>query len=157
MFYCLEPFSVLVVTMHLKVFTDAGARGNPGPAAFAFLICSEEGKVLKESAGFIGEATNNEAEYSGLIAGLEEEKRLGADEVTVTMDSELVVNQMLGKYRVKAVNLLPNYEKARELLSCFSKAEIVHASREHPSIRRADCLVNQELDMMELAQKIRKR
>lgn len=157
MFYCLEPFSVLVVTMHLKVFTDAGARGNPGPAAFAFLICSEEGKVLKESAGFIGEATNNEAEYSGLIAGLEEAKRLGADEVTVTMDSELVVNQMLGRYRVRAANLLLTHQRARQLLNCFSKSKIVHAPREHPSITRADELVNQELDMMELARKLRKR
>ena len=143
--------------MHLLVFTDAGARGNPGLAAFAYVLSTKEGKLLKEQAGFIGIATNNEAEYCGLIAGLEEARKVGAEEVTVTMDSELVVNQMLGKYRVKAVNLLPSYERAKELLSCFSKAKIVHASREHPSIRRADCLVNQELDMMELAQKIKKR
>jgi ribonuclease HI len=143
--------------MHLLVFTDAGARGNPGSAAFAYLISSTEGKVLKEQAGYIGMATNNEAEYRGLIAGLEEAIRMGAEEVTVTMDSELVVNQMLGKYRVKASNLIPNYRRARELLSTFSKAKIVHASREHLSIQRADCLVNQELDMMEMAQRIRKR
>ncbi len=147
----------MVATMHLKVFTDAGARGNPGPAAFAFLIYSKEGKVLKEHASYIGEATNNEAEYRGLIAGLEEAKRLSADEVTVTMDSELVVNQMLGKYRVKAANLLPIYERARQLFDCFAKASIVHAPREHPSITRADELVNQELDIMELARKLRKR
>jgi len=143
--------------MHLLVFTDAGARGNPGPAAFAYVLSTQEGKMLKEQAGFIGMATNNEAEYRGLIAGLEEARRMGAEEVTVTMDSELVVNQMIGKYRVKAVNLLPSYERARELLSCFSETKIVHVPREHPSIQRADCLVNQELDMMELAQKIRKR
>ena len=143
--------------MHLLVFTDAGARGNPGPAAFAYVLSTQEGKMLKEQAGFIGIATNNEAEYRGLIAGLEEARRVGAEEVTVTMDSELVVNQMIGKYRVKAVNLLPSYERAKELVSCFSKANIVHASREHPTIRRADFLVNQELDMMEMAQKIRKR
>jgi ribonuclease HI len=143
--------------MHLLVFTDAGARGNPGPAAFAYVLSTQEGRMLKEQAGFIGIATNNEAEYRGLIAGLEEARRVGAEEVTVTMDSELVVNQMIGKYRVKAVNLLPSYERARELLSCFSKVKIVHAPREHPSIQRADCLVNQELDMMEMAQKIRKR
>jgi ribonuclease HI len=143
--------------MHLLVFTDAGARGNPGPAAFAYVLSTQDGKRLKEQAGFIGIATNNEAEYRGLIAGLEEARRLGAEEVTVTMDSELIVNQMLGKYRVKAVNLLPSYQKARDLLSGFAKAKIVHAPREHPSIQRADCLVNQELDMMELAQKIKKR
>lgn len=143
--------------MHLNVFTDAGARGNPGPAAFAYLIYSKEGKVLKEHASYIGEATNNEAEYRGLIAGLEEAKRMGAVEVTVTMDSELVVNQMMGKYRVKAANLLPNYERARELMGSFGKAQIAHTSREHPSIRRADDLVNQELDIMELARKLRKR
>ena len=143
--------------MHLLVFTDAGARGNPGPAAFAYLISTKEGKKLKEQAGFIGIATNNEAEYRGLIAGLEEAQRVGAEEVTVTMDSELVVNQMLGKYRVKAANLFALHERARELMNSFPKAKIVHAPREHPSICRADCLVNQELDMMELAQKIRKR
>jgi len=143
--------------MHLLVFTDAGARGNPGPAAFAYLVSTKEGKKLKEQAGYIGIATNNEAEYRGLIAGLEEAKKAGADEVTVTMDSELVVNQMLGKYRVKAANLLPSYEQAKELMRCFAKAKIVHAPREHPSIVRADCLVNQELDMMELAERIRKK
>jgi ribonuclease HI len=142
--------------MHLKVFTDAGARGNPGPAAFSYLIYSNEGKILKEHASYIGEATNNEAEYRGLIAGLEEAKRMGAEEVTVTMDSELVVNQMLGKYRVKAANLLPNFARARELMACFGKAHITHTSREHPSIQRADGLVNQELDIMELARKLRK-
>ncbi len=143
--------------MHLLVFTDAGARGNPGPAAFAYLISTKEGKKLKEQAGYIGIATNNEAEYRGLIAGLAEAKRVGAEEVTVTMDSELVVNQLLGKYRVKAANLLPLYELARDLLSSFPNSKIVHAPREHPSISRADCLVNQELDMMELAQRIKKR
>ncbi len=143
--------------MHLLVFTDAGARGNPGPAAFAYLITSKEGKKLKEQAGYIGIATNNEAEYRGLIAGLEEARKAGAEEVTVTMDSELVVNHLLGKYRVKAANLLPLYARAKELLSSFQKAKIVHAPREHPSICRADCLVNQELDMMEMAQKIKKR
>ena len=143
--------------MHLLVFTDAGARGNPRPAAFAYLISTKEGKKLKEQAGYIGIATNNEAEYRGLIAGLEEAKRVGAEEVTVTMDSELVVNQLLGKYRVKAVNLLPLYKRAMDLFSSFPKAKIAHAPREHPSISRADCLVNQELDMMELAQMVKKR
>jgi ribonuclease HI len=143
--------------MHLLVFTDAGARGNPGPAAFAYLITTKEGKKIKEQAGYIGIATNNEAEYSGLIAGLEEARKAGAEEITVTMDSELVVNQLLGKYRVKAANLLPLYIRARELLNSFSKAKIVHAPREHPSICRVDCMVNQELDMMALAEKIRKK
>ncbi len=141
---------------HLLIFTDAGARGNPGPAAFAYLILTKEGKLLREQTGYIGMATNNEAEYRGLIAGLEEAKRLEAEEVTVTTDSELVVNQLLGRYRVKAANLQPLYEKACELLKGFPKARIAHAPREHPSICRADCLVNQELDMMALAHKLRK-
>lgn len=99
-----------------------------------------------ERAKFIGLATNNEAEYSGLLAALAAAKDEGADEIEVTMDSELVVRQMQGLYAVKSPRLIPLYKEARLRFMTFRKPVIVHARREHPVITRADALLNQELD-----------
>ena len=142
--------------MKLLVYTDAGARGNPGPAAYAFVLCTPDGKVIKESSRYLGERTNNEAEYSGLIAGLEAAKKAGADEVAVTMDSELVVRQMLGHYRVKSPNLKGLFVHACHLIDSFRAATITHVRRDHQMIQRADALVNRELEEMALAQKLRR-
>ena len=99
-----------------------------------------------ENAKFIGVATNNEAEYNGLLAGLAAAKEKGADEIEVTMDSELVVKQMQGLYDVKSPKLVPLYKEARQRFNAFRKAVILHARREHPVITRADALLNEELD-----------
>lgn len=131
----------------MRLFTDGGSRGNPGPSAFAFVLQSDEGKTIMEKAKFIGRATNNEAEYNGLLAGLAAAKEAGADEIEVTMDSELVVKQMLGIYPVKAPNLIPLHREARIRFTGFRKQLIVHARREHPVISRADALLNRELDL----------
>lgn len=143
-------------SIKLLIYTDAGSRGNPGPSAYAVVLCSEDGKRIRELARFIGEGTNNEAEYRGLLAGLEAAEALGTDEVEITSDSELLVRQINGQYRIKAQNLRPLADEALSRMSRFEKAALRHASREHPMIQRADLLVNQELDAMELARKLRK-
>ncbi len=91
-----------------------------------------------------------------MLAALEEGKSLGAEEVEVTSDSELMVRQINRRYRVKAENLMPLVDEVWRRMSCFRKVEIRHAPREHPMIQRADMLLNQELDMMAFARKLRK-
>jgi ribonuclease HI len=111
---------------------------------------------LKELARFIGLGTNNEAEYRGMLAALEEGETLGADELEIISDSELMVRQINRQYRIKAENLRPMVEEVWYKMSRFKSVEVRHAPREHPIIQRADMLVNQELDMMAFAQKLRK-
>ncbi|HVO77605.1 MAG TPA: ribonuclease HI family protein [Methanomassiliicoccales archaeon] len=142
--------------MKLLVFTDGGSRGNPGPSAIAFVITSEDGKVLRKAAKYIGEGTNNEAEYRGLATGLRAAKEMGADEVEVVMDSELVVRQIEGRYSVKSGRLRPLYEEAKALLDGFIRAKVVYKPRENPMTSMADALVNEELDTMAFARSLRK-
>lgn len=111
---------------------------------------------MKELARFIGLGTNNEAEYRGMLAALEEGETLGADELEIISDSELMVRQINRQYRIKAENLRPMVEEVWYKMSRFKSVEVGHAPREHPMIQRADMLVNQELDMMAFAQKLRK-
>jgi ribonuclease HI len=136
--------------MKLTIFSDGGSRGNPGPAAFAYLVCDSEGSIVKKGARYLGRMTNNEAEYHGLLAGIEAALQLGADQVEIVMDSELVVNHILGRYSVKATNLRPLYEQALVDLSRFGTYCIRHVPRENPMIKQADALVNQELDICTL-------
>jgi ribonuclease HI len=133
--------------MRLRLFTDGGSRGNPGPSAFAFILQSEDGNTILEKAQFLGKATNNEAEYHGLLAGLAAAEEAGADGIEVRMDSELAVRQMQGLYQVKSPKLIPLYKEARIRFSKFNKPVILHVPREHPVIARADTLLNQELDL----------
>jgi ribonuclease HI len=132
--------------MKLRLYTDGGSRGNPGLSAFAFILQTEDGMTIMEKAKFIGVATNNEAEYNGLLAGLAAAKEKGADDIEVTMDSELVVKQMQGLYDVRSPKLLPLYKEARIRFMSFRKSVILHARREHPIITMADALLNEELD-----------
>ncbi len=142
--------------MKLFVFTDGGSRGNPGPSAFAFVIASEDGKVLRKASKYIGEGTNNEAEYKGLVAGLQSAREMGADEVEVVMDSELVVRQIEGRYSVKSEKLRPFYEEAKALLGRFTRAKVIYRPRDNPMTSLADSLVNEELDTMAFARSLRK-
>src|SRR3954449_8958095 len=95
-----------------RLFTDGGARGNPGPAAYGYVLEAEDGTILVEHGERIGRATNNVAEYRGVIAGLERALELGATAVTVVSDSELVVKQMRGEYRVKNETLQELHDEA---------------------------------------------
>ena len=130
--------------MKARLRTDGGARGNPGPAAFAYVLEAEDGTVLAAHGEKIGVATNNVAEYSALIAGLERAAELGIDEVEVVSDSELLVKQMLGEYRVKNEALKLLNDQAHRLASRLRSVDYTAVRREHNEL--ADRLVNEALD-----------
>lgn len=126
------------------IFSDGGARGNPGPAAIGAVISSEDGKVLEEISKTIGETTNNQAEYQAIIAGLEAAEKLGAEAVECFLDSELVVKQLKHEYKVKNKELAPLFVKVHNLSLKFKKISYTHVPRERN--KEADRLVNEALD-----------
>src|SRR3954469_21714162 len=123
---------------------DGGSRGNPGPAGIGVVISAVDGTPIVPLGRFIGRATNNAAEYRALIVALKEAKRLGARRIIVRGDSELIIKQMRGEYRVKHPDLRPLYEEAQDLLSHFDEAKITHNLREHNTL--ADQLANLAMD-----------
>lgn len=110
----------------LKAYADGGSRGNPGPAGIGVVIKDEEGNTLAEVSRYLGVATNNQAEYQALIAALETASRRKVERLQVYVDSELVVKQLSGEYRVNNPGLRPLLEKARVLLSQFGEASVAH-------------------------------
>ncbi len=130
--------------MKAKLYTDGGARGNPGPAAYGFVIEAEDGTVLAAHGEAIGIATNNVAEYRALIAGLERAVELAVPEVEVVSDSELLVKQMTGVYRVKNEALRELSVEAARLARAVGKVTYTAVRREHNEL--ADRLVNEALD-----------
>jgi len=127
-----------------KLFTDGGARGNPGPAAYGYVLEAEDGTVLAAHGERIGVATNNVAEYRALIAGLEKAVELAVSEVEVVSDSELLVKQMNGEYRVKNAALQDLSIQASRLARELGKVSYTAVRREHNKL--ADQLVNEALD-----------
>jgi ribonuclease HI len=127
-----------------KLSTDGGARGNPGPAAFGYVLEAEDGHVLAAHGEAIGRATNNVAEYRGLLAGLAKAAELGVTELEVISDSELLVKQMQGEYRVKNEALRSLWEEASDLERRFDRVRYSAVRREHNEL--ADRLVNEALD-----------
>jgi ribonuclease HI len=127
-----------------KLSTDGGARGNPGPAAFGYVLETDDGTVLAAHGETIGVATNNVAEYRALVEGLRKAGELQVDEVEVVSDSELLVRQMSGDYKVKNEALRRLYEAATELADRFEKVTYTAVRREHNEL--ADRLVNEALD-----------
>jgi len=123
---------------------DGGARGNPGPAAAAAVASTPDGEELAERKLYIGEATNNVAEYRALLLGLELARDLGADEVEVVNDSELIARQIGGEYKVKHAGLKPLFIEAMRELRGFDKWAVRPVRREQNE--RADELVNEALD-----------
>ncbi len=130
--------------MKARLSTDGGARGNPGPAAFGYVLEDDEGKVLVAHGEAIGRATNNVAEYRGLVAGLAKALELGVDEVEVVSDSELLVKQMSGEYRVKNEALQELSSEAARLGRRLGSVTYRAVRREHNEL--ADRLVNEALD-----------
>ena len=130
--------------MKLVVNVDGGARGNPGPAAVAAVATDEAGQVVGERNAYIGEATNNVAEYRALLLGLELARELGATGVEVINDSELVARQIGGEYKVKHAGLRPLFVEAMRELREFDSWSVRSVRREHNE--RADELVNAALD-----------
>jgi ribonuclease HI len=127
-----------------RLSTDGGARGNPGPAAYGYVLETEDGTVLDARGEAIGHATNNVAEYRALLAGLEKAAELGVDELEVVSDSELLVKQMRGEYRVKNAALAELNADAARLARRVGRVTYRAVRREHNEL--ADRLVNEALD-----------
>jgi probable phosphoglycerate mutase len=127
-----------------KLSTDGGARGNPGPAAYGYVLEAGDGHVLAAHGEAIGRATNNVAEYRGLVAGMAKAAELGVTELEVVSDSELLVKQMRGDYRVKNAALRELWEEASDLERRFDRVRYTAVRREHNEL--ADRLVNEALD-----------
>jgi ribonuclease HI len=130
--------------MKLVIHVDGGARGNPGPAAIAAVLSTPEGEVVADAKEAIGVATNNVAEYKALLLGLERARELGATEVEVVNDSELVQKQINGEYKVKHPDMKPLYAQAMDQFRGFDEWQIRSVPRAQN--KDADALVNQALD-----------
>jgi ribonuclease HI len=130
----------------LMIFSDGGARGNPGPAAIAFVALNDQGETVKADSRFIGVHTNNQAEYEALLMALEYALDVGAQEVVCHLDSELVAKQLTGEYTVKNPELQQLWRKVQQLKRCFKKISFVNVPRVHAQIQVADELVNETLD-----------
>ena len=130
--------------MRLVVHVDGGSRGNPGPAAAAAVLSTPEGEVVDEATELIGVATNNVAEYRGVLLGLERARELGATEVEIVNDSELVARQLTGQYKVKHAGMRPLHQQASAALRDFERWSIRSVPRDQNA--DADALVNQALD-----------
>ena len=126
------------------MYTDGGARGNPGIAGIGIVIEDKHGNVIREISQYIGEQTNNVAEYKALSRGLEVALDLGIKEIICYLDSELVVKQIKGEYKVKNERMIPMYNMVMPLIKKFDNFEIIHVKRE--SNKKADKLVNKAID-----------
>jgi len=123
---------------------DGASRGNPGPAGVGIIIAGEQGTTRVRISSYIGETTNNQAEYKALIMGLREAARLGAEHIDIKTDSKLVVEQVRGKYKVRHANLRPLFEEAKQLLAEFRSFTITHIPRHQNNA--ADALANEAVD-----------
>ncbi len=130
--------------MRLLLFTDGASRGNPGPSGAGVVIEDAEGHLLEELSEYLGRGTNNEAEYRALILGLTRAAELGATEVEIRTDSELMARQISGVYRVKHPGLKPLFEEVGILLARFRRQSVTHLPREQNS--QADKLANRAID-----------
>lgn len=140
--YAFEPANR--TKMEAMLFADGGSRGNPGPAASAAVLLDPGGELIEEVGAYLGIATNNVAEWTALVLGLEAAAKRGIRRLGVRLDSELVVKQLGGEYRVKHAGLQPLYARARRLLRDFAEVEIRHVPRKQNAL--ADALVNRVLD-----------
>jgi ribonuclease HI len=128
----------------LRIYSDGASRGNPGPAGAGAVLLDKDGHTVERLGRFLGEQTNNHAEYQGALLGLRRAKALGASSIELLADSQLLVRQLQGRYRVKHPGLLPLYREALELLEQFSKVTLRHVPREQN--READAMSNRALD-----------
>lgn len=129
---------------HLKIFTDGGSRGNPGPAASGAVLYSEDGEIIATASKYLGRDTNNQAEYTAIVIGLEKAKELGAETLELFMDSELAVKQLKGEYKVKNPEIAKRFLEVKNLIAQFDYVKIKHVRRELN--KAADALVNKVLD-----------
>lgn len=130
--------------LHVEVFTDGASRGNPGQAGAGWVITASSGELLKEGFAYLGRRTNNEAEYEAVIRALEDATSLGARSVSLRSDSQLLVRQINGQYRVKNARLANLHRAAREVIQHFRRFDARHIPREQNS--EADALANKAID-----------
>ncbi|HCF57353.1 MAG TPA: RNase H [Myxococcales bacterium] len=128
----------------LRLFSDGAARGNPGPAGAGAVLTTTDGTVVARLGKYLGTQTNNYAEYMGLLLGLEEALKLGANEIEVVADSELMVRQLNGLYKVKNAGLKPLFQRAQGLLGLFRRSTVRHVPREQNKL--ADEMSNRAID-----------
>lgn len=129
----------------VHVFIDGAARGNPGPAGIGIVILDANKHKIKEFYKYLGNTTNNIAEYNALVYGLQEVLALGAEEIVINLDSELVAQQLKGVYRVKNANIKPLFEQAVNMLNKFNKVEVKHIDRKEN--KDADKLANKAINL----------
>ena len=130
----------------LKIYTDGASRGNPGPASYGFLLVFDDEGIVHEESGYIGKTTNNRAEYRAVINALEKAADFHDGNVEVYSDSQLLVRQMQGRWKVKSPEIKKLYDIAVERTEKFKNVEFKHVSRETEFVSRADSLCNQKLD-----------
>jgi len=135
------------LSIKIIINVDGAARGNPGPAAIGVVLKNEKAQMLSSISDSIGITTNNQAEYQALIAGLKKAISMGASAVEIRSDSELIVRQMLGIYRVKKQQLIPLHQEARRLAGSLASFKIISVSREEN--READRLANMALNKLD--------
>ena len=131
--------------MSLVIYSDGGSRGNPGPSAYAIVV-TKDGKIIHEHSEFLGVNTNNYAEYRGLIAAIGKALEVKEENVEFIMDSELVIKQMRGEYKVKSANIMELYKDAKAMSSLIPNVKFTHVRRENQFVSRADALLNAEMD-----------
>jgi len=131
----------------IVIYTDGGARGNPGPAGIGVVIYDQNKKLISEISQYLGEATNNQAEYQAVIIALEKAKKIGAEEINLFSDSELMISQLKGDFKVKNKELGSLFVKIWNLKQSFKKVKFHHLPRAEN--KRADQLVNQAIDEAE--------
>lgn len=130
--------------MKLRIHTDGGSRGNPGPSGLGVFITDGHGKVVLEHSRYLGVTTNNQAEYRAVIDALEHARKLGGTEIEMYMDSELLVRQLNGQYRVRNADLAPLFLRVHNLRLAFHTCTFTHVRREYN--KDADRLVNEAID-----------
>lgn len=128
----------------IKLYGDGGSRGNPGPSASGYVLMDMDDNILKKTGVYLGITTNNQAEYQSLKFGLQEALEMGAEEVEVYMDSQLVIRQLSGQYKIKNRDLMPHYEAINDLAKQFKRITFTHVPRELNKL--ADAEVNTTLD-----------
>ncbi len=134
------------VSGHIQIYTDGASRGNPGKSGIGVVVLDGEQNVLAEVSEYIGDATNNVAEYKALIRGVEKALEFSPSRVDVFADSELMVRQLNGRYKVRASSILPLYNEAKKLLEMLSESKVQYIPREQNSL--ADALANRAIDMV---------
>ncbi len=132
--------------VQIRIYTDGGARGNPGPAAIGIVICDQDDRIIKEYKEYIGVATNNQAEYRAIIKGLKMATHLACDRILCISDSELIIRQLNNEYRVKNLELKALFNEVKRIILHFQKVEFEHRMRMSGLLKRADQLVNEILD-----------